>query len=121
MKCFNHKSKIEVPCGDRVKVNGQVKPGGMIPADPSTPAPAPAGPGTELQKLLGRIGLGEKSSCQCKSRARLMDAKGPEWCRDNLDTIVGWLREEAQKRGLPFLETGARLMVKLAIRRASAS
>jgi hypothetical protein len=32
--------------------------------------------------------------------------------------IVGWLREEAQERGLPFSKMAAGQIVKLAIRRA---
>ena len=27
-----------------------------------------------------------------------MDRRGVAWCRANLETIVGWLREEAEKR-----------------------
>ncbi len=40
-----------------------------------------------------------------------------------VDTIVGWLREQAQARGLPFLDAAGRLLVRLAIsnaRRAAA-
>ena len=116
MKCINAKTGKVLPCGNRVTV------GGVFKTDSIQTVIRPrriGGPGTELKKLLKKIGLAEQSSCQCKSRAQQMDANGPQWCRDNLDTIVGWLREEAQKRSLPFLETGARLMVKLAIRRAS--
>jgi hypothetical protein len=47
-----------------------------------------------------------------------MDRQGSEWCESNLDTIVGWLREEAEKRGLPFLDVAGRLLVKRAIRNA---
>lgn len=48
----------------------------------------------------------------------MMDANGPAWCKANADTIVGWLREEAERRGMPFSETAARLLLWLAIRRA---
>jgi hypothetical protein len=47
-----------------------------------------------------------------------MDAKGCEWCEANIDTIVGWLREEAEKRGLPFLDVVGRLLVRRSIRNA---
>ncbi len=47
-----------------------------------------------------------------------MDARGCEWCEANIDTIVGWLREEAEKRGLPFLDVVGRLLVRRAIRNA---
>jgi hypothetical protein len=47
-----------------------------------------------------------------------MDTRGCDWCEANLDTIVGWLREEAEKRGLPFLDVAGRLLVRRAIRNA---
>lgn len=84
------------------------------------PKPAPAGgPGTELKSLLSKLGFRESKGCGCKSHAREMDHKGTEWCRENVETIVGWLREEAAKQGLPFVDAGARMLIKYAIRRAS--
>jgi hypothetical protein len=47
-----------------------------------------------------------------------MESKEPGWCEKNIDTIVGWLKEEATKRGLPFIEIIARIIIKLAIKRA---
>lgn len=83
-------------------------------------APVPAtGPGTELKKVLSKIGIKETPGCGCASRAREMDHRGVEWCQQNIDTIVGWLKEEAEKQGLPFVDFAARLLIKYAIRRAS--
>jgi hypothetical protein len=76
------------------------------------------GPGAELTKLLSRIGITATPNCSCKARAAEMDAQGCDWCEENIDTIVGWLREEATKRGLPFLDAAGRLLVKRAIRNA---
>ena len=59
------------------------------------PPPPNAGPGTELKKLLSRIGITPKAGCKCLARAVEMDIRGCEWCEANIDTIVGWLREEA--------------------------
>lgn len=77
------------------------------------------GPGTELVTLLARIGITATSGCKCKVRAAMMDANGAEWCRANTDTIIGWLREEAERRGMLFVETAARLLLWVAIRRWS--
>jgi hypothetical protein len=77
-----------------------------------------SGPGTELKKLLKTIGITATPNCSCNARARTMDANGCDWCEDNIDTIVGWLREEAAKRGLPFLDAAGRLLVRRAIRNA---
>jgi hypothetical protein len=91
---------------------------GFVPPTP-TPSPAPArGPGTELKKLLKRIGIVAAPNCSCNARAKRMDveeAREPGWCEAHLDEIVGWLREEAEKRGLPFLDMAGRLLVRRAI------
>jgi hypothetical protein len=47
-----------------------------------------------------------------------MDRQGIEWCEGNIDTIVGWLREQAEARGLPFLDVAGRLLVRRAIANA---
>jgi hypothetical protein len=47
-----------------------------------------------------------------------MDRQGVQWCEANIDTIVGWLREQAAARGLPFLDMAGRLLVRRAIRNA---
>jgi hypothetical protein len=83
------------------------------------PAPTPtSGPGTELKKLLGRVGITATPDCSCNARAAEMDRQGVEWCETNTDTIVGWLREQAEARGLPFLDVAGRLLVKRAIANA---
>lgn len=91
------------------------------PAYPKRQRPAaivPRGPGTELKKLLGRVGIHASPTCSCNARARVMDAKGCEWCERNLDLIVGWLREEATNRKLPFLDVAGRVLVRRAIANA---
>ena len=47
-----------------------------------------------------------------------MDARGCDWCEANLDAIVCWLREQAEARGLPFLDIAGRLLVRRAIQNA---
>jgi hypothetical protein len=105
----------------------EAKPG-FVPTEediepPPPPPPPPVkvltgGPGTELKKLLKLVGITASPTCSCNTRAMTMDANGCEWCEANIDTIVGWLREEATKRGLPFVDTAGRLLVKRAIRNA---
>ena len=76
--------------------------------------------GTELKKLLSKIGIAEKPNCSCNKHAKAMDAAGPDWCEQNITTIVGWLRDEAGRRKLPFVDTAGKALVKLAISRARA-
>lgn len=105
------------------------KPRAPLPAPPPTrhePDNAPPtprhGPGTELKKLLKTwLRIEASPNCSCNARARRMDemeALEPGWCEQNLDEIVGWLREEAQKRKLPFLDVAGRLLVRRAIHSA---
>jgi hypothetical protein len=86
--------------------------------------PVRAGPGTELKKLLSKIGINASPTCSCNSRAAKMDEWGPDVCGEKIDEIVGWLREEATKRKLPFVDIAGRLIIRKAIsnaRKAAAS
>lgn len=76
------------------------------------------GAGTELKKLLAKFGITATDNCRCNRRAGVMDRNGWEWCRDNVDTIVGWLREEAQARGVLFFDIVGRALVYRAIANA---
>lgn len=85
---------------------------------PEPPALPTHGPGTELKKLLAKVGITATLDCSCNARAAEMDRQGVEWCEANLDAIVGWLREQAAARGLPFLDFAGRLLVRRAISNA---
>jgi hypothetical protein len=73
------------------------------------------GAGTELKKLLSKVGIKSTPTCSCNKRAEVMDQQGIQWCKDNVDKIVGWLREEATKRRLPFIDMAGKLIVNRAI------
>lgn len=90
---------------------------------PDYPHAPPAGekPGTELTRLLEWAFVKDKPGCQCLARAREMDRRGCRWCDRHRGTIVGWLREEAERRGLPFLDAAGHAAVRLAIRNARRS
>lgn len=93
---------------------------------------APLGPGGELKRLLSRLGFEATETCSCNKYAKQMDENGPEWCRDNVETIVGWLRKEWTKkgdsgfagvakswfRGMLFSETIARRLVLSSIKKS---
>tara|TARA_B000000557_G_C20799245_1_gene454738 strand:+ start:1288 stop:1905 length:618 start_codon:yes stop_codon:yes gene_type:complete len=75
----------------------------------------PNGPGTILSGMLEAIGIKSAPNCSCKKRAVIMNAEGNDWCEKNMDTILDWLKEEADKRSLPFVRMGAKLIVQRAI------
>ena len=84
------------------------------------PAPS-SGPGTELKKLLKSVGIEAKPDCSCNERAQLMDqneVREPGWCEAHIEEISGWLQEEAQKRGLPYIASAGKLLIRIAIKRA---
>ena len=78
----------------------------------------PSGAGTELKKLLKLVGITASPNCSCNARAARMDREGIQWCKNNVELIVSWLKEEASKRHLPFANFVGRRIVKLAISRA---
>jgi len=82
---------------------------------PKTLEMHPNGPGSILSGMLSSLGIKSAPTCSCKRRALEMNAKGPDWCEQNLDQIIGWLEEEAKKRKLPFIKTVAKIMIQRAI------
>jgi len=83
-----------------------------------TGQPPAGGPGTELKKLLARVGITATPDCSCNARAAEMDRQGVDWCEANVDTIVVWMREQAAARGLPFVDLAGRMLVRQAVKNA---
>lgn len=61
-----------------------------------------AGPGTDLKRLLAKLGITPTAGCGCDALARRMDAMGIEGCREHFEQIVDEMTVEAQKRGWRF-------------------
>lgn len=94
-----------------------------FPALPPIPQPPPQnledfpiGPGTILSKMLEKIGIKSTPNCSCRRRAMEMNTRGPDWCAENIDMIVGWLREESERRKLPFVDFAGKLLIQRAIK-----
>lgn len=94
------------------------KPAPLFPpsAPPVVLEDYPDGPGTILSKMLSKIGINSTPNCSCRRRAMEMNTRGPEWCAENIDTIVGWLREESEKRKLPFVDFAGKILIQRAIK-----
>lgn len=92
-------------------------------AETYEPRLAAGGPGTELAKLLKRFGIEPTPTCQCRAKAAEMDAWGPDECErpERIDEVVAVMRAEAAARGLPFLDSVGRILVRRAIRNARRS
>lgn len=78
------------------------------------------GCGTNLKAWLKKIGIEATEGCSCNARAKIMDAQGPQWCKDNIETILDWLYEEANKRNMGglFFRPAVKLIVQRAISKA---
>ena len=76
---------------------------------------------TQLEKLWNEVhAMHQKLTAEKNpvKRMALMDTRGPDWCEDNIDTIAGWLREEAKHRKMPFIRYAAVKIIRRAIRKA---
>jgi hypothetical protein len=82
------------------------------------PLPKTCGPGCQLRRTLAWWGIRDDGSCGCTEFSAQMDAWGQN-CWDHLEEIVEHLRGAAEKKGLPFLATAARILVARAIDAAS--
>lgn len=62
-------------------------------ASPQQSAAPDEGPGKELHALLHSIGIDMPEACDCRSKMAQMNAWKVQGCRDNFNTIVGWMRD----------------------------
>lgn len=80
--------------------------------------PLVRGPGTELHKLLSKFGIRIKKGCKCRSRMVQMNQWGCDGCVENSEEILGWLKEEASARKIPFVSAVAKMFLNRAINNA---
>ena len=77
-------------------------------------------PGKALKRMLARwpLRITAEQNCACLAHSDEMDRNErttPGWCEANTETIVGWLRDEARKRGLPWLDAAGTMLVRRAV------
>jgi hypothetical protein len=82
---------------------------------PETLEQYPNGAGTILAGMIKSLGIKVTSSCSCKRHAMEMNKNGNDWCDKNIDTVISWLKEESNRRCLPFIEAIVKMMVNRAI------
>jgi hypothetical protein len=81
--------------------------------------PVAEGPGTELKILLSKLGIHASPTCKCNGMAKKMnqmEAQYKGWCLEHIDEIVDVMQETAQKRGLPFIRSAGKILVKKAVK-----
>lgn len=111
-----------VRCGARrsCAVDSRREPGGPR-VGPIAP-PFGSGPGSELRRLLEQFGITATQGCGCHEFATVMDAWGPDGCRQRREEIIERLVSQAEGRPLlsaiPLKRRIAGWLVDLAIHRA---
>jgi hypothetical protein len=115
-------------CTERHVENGRVVERDCYTQAVATVEPQ-SGPGTELKRILKDwFGIEATLGCSCNAMAKRMNRLGPDWCEGpGMTEIVSAMRGEFTKRRqakqtiLPWSEFGAKVLIKLACRRARAA
>lgn len=71
-------------------------------------------PGDKLKAIFRKLGIDKGKGCKCDQHVNLMNSWGAEKCKQEIDTIVGWMEEASKELKLPF----NRLLTKTIIRTA---
>lgn len=69
------------------------------------------GPGAALKSILRLAGIVSSPTCSCNARAAQMDEWGEWESLKRLPQICGWLKEEAEKRGMWFFRPAGYALV----------
>lgn len=128
-------SHLETRCQERGYTLDEVRPcivsedGDSITVDETHPAypreRSASGPGAELKALLKDwLGIESTPTCSCNAMANKMTRLGVEWSEsaDGLAEILAVMKREHGRRKsiLPWSDTAASMLVRLACRRARA-
>ena len=115
---FDSSGVLCVRCGYTAPVPNVIR-NCVLPNEPPA-LPLTHGPGTELSRLLKRLGINPTPTCACRAKAQQMDLWGCDECSkpERIDEVVKVMREEATARGLPFVDLAGRMLVRRAIRNA---
>lgn len=77
--------------------------------------PRPHGIGSHLKVMLRRVGIKSLEMCDCSKHAREINKWTADEAQARIDKIIDMMRSEAQKRGIVFVDSFARLIVRRAI------
>ena len=130
-----HRRAFEARCNQRGYTLDEVRAcivkedGGSITVDETHKAypheRSVSGPGEELKSLLKDwLGITSSPTCSCNAMANKMNKMGADWSEsaDGLAEILAVMKREHGRRKsiLPWSDTAASMLVKLACRRARA-
>lgn len=75
----------------------------------------PRGPGEILSGWLALTGFTHKEGCRCKELAERMNENGPQWCRDNFESLLSSIQDSAREYGLKVPRAAIRPVLNAAI------
>jgi hypothetical protein len=86
----------------------------------SDDAGASCGAGSELRNILKKLGIESSPTCACNAYALQMDNDGPDACEARIESILDWLKSQADSRNLGafFVRPAVRFAVQRAIKTA---
>ena len=79
------------------------------------------GAGSELKAIFTSFHIYPDGDCNCEAIANEMDQRGPDWCEENVESLIDQIEAESKKRRWAkyiFSRIVARRMIRLAIKRA---
>lgn len=76
------------------------------------------GIGSCLLMLLGKLNVHYDQLSTAKSKANYLDKQGIDWCENNQDIILGWIKEESNNKNITYNPKLAKILLRLAIKQS---
>lgn len=76
------------------------------------------GVGDTLANIISKIGYGYSPVSRARAKITYLNKKGIDWCEQNQDVILIWLKEECVANRIQFLDLIGKSIIRLAIKKA---
>lgn len=76
------------------------------------------GVGDFMARIFKQMGYKYRAVSTARAKINKLNSLGVEWCEKYQDVILLWVKEECEKKNIPFIPKPIKSIIKLAIRRA---
>ena len=76
------------------------------------------GVGDTLSNIISKMGYGYSPISRARAKITYLNKKGIDWCEQNQDVILIWLKEECVANRIQFLDLIGKSIIRLAIKKA---
>lgn len=76
------------------------------------------GVGDTLSNIISKMGYGYSSMSRARAKITYLNKKGIDWCEQNQNIILLWLKEECIEKRIQFLDKIGKSLIRLAIKKA---